>query len=168
MDKVYLWYFVSHIPITLLIDVQPLLPPDMIPQVLHGVNRLLTETLGDPFMIVGAGHSELVWFRSMLLCELILQLPFFFYAVWALWTDNPHRHLPFLVYGVHVSTTMIPVLGTLVRGEINRTCGERMLLASMYLPYLLVPLSMALISFTKCSRAISAATATLPSKRKTA
>ncbi|KAJ2078960.1 Transmembrane protein 97 [Coemansia sp. RSA 988] len=168
LDKLYLWYFVSHIPITLLIDVQPLLPPSMIPQMLLGLNRLLTDTLGDPFMIVGLGHPELVWFRSMLVCELALQLPFFFYAVWALWTDCPRRHLALLVYGVHVSTTMVPVLGTLVRGEINRTCGERMLLASIYLPYLLIPLSMALVSFTECSSALAVVPATIPSKRKTA
>ncbi|KAJ2803040.1 Transmembrane protein 97 [Coemansia guatemalensis] len=168
LDKLYLWYFVSHIPITLLIDVQPLMPPSMIPQALLGLNRLLTDTLGDPFMIVGPGHPELVWFRSMLACELVLQLPFFLYAVWALWTGCPRRHLPLLIYGVHVSTTMAPILGTLIRGEINRTCSERMLLVSIYLPYLLIPLSMALVSFSECSQALAAAQATSQSKRKTA
>ncbi|KAJ2803041.1 hypothetical protein H4R20_003045 [Coemansia guatemalensis] len=167
LDKLYLWYFVSHIPITLMFDVLPLLPSSMIPQTLLDMNSLVTDKLGDPLVVVGEGHPELVWFRSILVCEIFLQLPFFFYAVWALWTDCPRRHLPLLVYGVHVSTIMAPILGTLIRGEINRTCSERMLLVSIYLPYLLIPLSIVFVSFTECSRALTAAQATSSSKRKT-
>ncbi|KAJ1735140.1 hypothetical protein LPJ61_000703 [Coemansia biformis] len=159
LDVVYLAYFATHIPTTLLVDVLPLAPADAIPAPLLALNGFLTGALGDPFMVIGQARTDLTWFRSMLACELALQLPFFFYAVWALWTGCPRRHLPLLVYGTHVSTTMVPILGTLIRGAIDRTCRERWLLAAMYLPYLLLPLSMAVVSYRECSRALAAARA---------
>ncbi|KAJ2717197.1 Transmembrane protein 97 [Coemansia spiralis] len=163
LDAAFLAYFASHIPITLLVDVVPLLPENAIPAPLLALNGHLTGVLGDPFMVVGPARTDLTWFRSMLVCELVLQLPFFFYAVWALWTSSPRRHLPLLVYGVHVSTTMVPILGTLLRGAIDRTCRERALLAALYLPYLLIPLLLVATSYRQCARALAAAC----TKRKT-
>ncbi|KAJ2140100.1 Transmembrane protein 97 [Coemansia sp. RSA 678] len=152
LDTVFLGYFISHIPITIAVDVLPLLPTEIIPQPLLSLNRFLTTTIGDPFMVIDRTRTDLVWFRSLLTCELFVQLPFFFYAVWMLWTGSSRRHLWLLMYGVHVSTTMAPVLGMLMFGDINRSCDERMALGAMYLPYLLIPLAMAAVSFTECSR----------------
>ncbi|KAJ2471904.1 Transmembrane protein 97 [Coemansia sp. RSA 2322] len=127
---------------------------------LVSLNRVLTEKLGDPFMVIGpSARSDMTWFHSLLFCELVLQLPFFFYAAWALWTNSPRRHAPLLVYGVHVVTTMVPILGTLYGGNIDRPCGIRILLASIYLPYLLIPLSMAYASYTQCAGALLVARA---------
>ncbi|KAJ1742434.1 Transmembrane protein 97 [Coemansia sp. RSA 989] len=150
LDYVYLIYFATHIPITLAVDILPLLPTSIIPQPLLALNRFLTATLKDPFMGIGP-RSDLVWFRSLLACELFLQLPFFFYAVHALRKRLPQRFLPLLVYGVHVATTMAPVLGTLAFGDIGRSCMQRMMLGAMYVPYLLVPLIMAVDSFIQCT-----------------
>ncbi|KAJ1889108.1 Transmembrane protein 97 [Coemansia sp. IMI 209127] len=157
LDTVFLYYFVSHIPITICLDIQPLLPAGIIPRPLLALNDVLTRQLRDPFMVLGNdGHADLTWFRSLLACELVLQLPFFFYAVWALWVSSPRRHLPLLMYGTHVSTTMAPVLGMLLFGDIDRSCNERMLLASLYAPYLLVPLAIVCVSYSRCASAISA------------
>ncbi|KAJ2019195.1 Transmembrane protein 97 [Coemansia sp. S680] len=159
LDIVYFFYFVSHIPITLLIDVVPIFPIELIPNALISLNSLLTDVLGDPFMGIGSrARSDMTWFRSLLVCELVLQLPFFFYAVWALWTNCPRRHAPLLVYGVHVATTMVPVLGMLFRGNVDRSCNTRAMLAGIYMPYLLIPLAMAYESFKHCVSALSAST----------
>ncbi|KAJ2745214.1 Transmembrane protein 97 [Coemansia sp. BCRC 34301] len=158
LDVVYFAYFASHIPITLFIDTQPLVPIDYIPRALLYLNSILTNGLGDPFMVIGSrARSDMTWFRSLLVCELVLQLPFFFYAAWALWTNNPRRHAPLLVYGVHVATTMVPILGTLYRGDIDRPCTTRAMLAGIYLPYLLIPLAMAYESYTHCAAALLSA-----------
>ncbi|KAJ2492424.1 Transmembrane protein 97 [Coemansia sp. RSA 2050] len=158
MDIVYFVYFVSHIPITLLIDAQPLVPAGLVPKALLSLTGFLTDVLGDPFMVVGPrARSDMTWFRSLLASELLLQMPFFFYAAWALWTNCPRRHLPLLVYGVHVATTMIPILGTLYRGDIDRPCGTRAMLAGIYMPYLLIPLAIAYESYTHCAAVLSAA-----------
>ncbi|KAJ2548588.1 Transmembrane protein 97 [Coemansia sp. RSA 1933] len=157
LDTLFLVYFVSHIPITLSIDIQPLLPEGIVLRPLLALNEMLTQQLRDPFMVLGnKGHADLTWFRSFLVCELVLQLPFFFYAVWALWVSSPHRHLPLLVYGAHVCTTMAPILGMLIFGDIDRSCRERMVLFSMYVPYLLLPLAMVCVSYSRCASAISA------------
>ncbi|KAJ2775898.1 Transmembrane protein 97 [Coemansia nantahalensis] len=163
LDAVFLAYFASHIPITLLVDVVPLLPESAIPGPLRALNGFLTGVLRDPFMVVGRPRADLAWFRSFLVCELVFQLPFFFYAVWALWTGCPRRHLPLLVYGAHVSTTMVPILSMLLCGAIDRTCRERALLVAMYMPYLVIPLLIVAVSYPPCARALAAAHA----KRKT-
>ncbi|KAJ2784216.1 Transmembrane protein 97 [Coemansia javaensis] len=155
LDAMFAAYFATHIPITLLVDVVPLLPEHAIPRPLRALNAFLTGAVGDPFMVVGP-QPGLVWFRSLLAAELALQLPFFFYAVWALWTACPRRHLPLLVYGTHVATTMVPILASLLFGSIGRSAAERARLAAMYLPYLLIPVSMAVVSYGRCARALAA------------
>ncbi|KAJ2689442.1 Transmembrane protein 97 [Coemansia spiralis] len=159
MDIVYFIFFVSHIPITLLIDSQPILPVEWIPKPLLALTSFQTDVLGDPFMIVGPrARPDMTWFRSLLACELVLQMPFFFYAAWALWTNCPRRHAPLLIYGVHVATTMLPILSMLYRGNIDRPCSTRAMLAGIYMPYLLIPLAMAYESYTHCAAALSALT----------
>ncbi|KAJ2157016.1 Transmembrane protein 97 [Coemansia sp. RSA 552] len=165
MDTVFLGYFASHIPITLLVDLMPLLPAAAIPRPLLHLNQFLTGTLRDPLMVIEPRRPDLLWLHSFLVCELVLQVPFFFYAVWALWTANPRRHLPFLVYGAHVSTTVVPILATLLFGDIDRSASERLVLVGLYAPYLAIPLAITYTSFAACTRALSAAH---PLKAKTA
>ena len=48
----------------------------------------------------------------MVWAELCLQLPFFFVAVKALYDrDEAAFRIPFVIYGAHTATTMIPILG---------------------------------------------------------
>lgn len=154
IDTVFLLYFITHIPITLCVDVMPLLPLEWVPAPLMMLNQILSQQLADPFMVLRSSPSfgNLTWFHSLLVCELAVQLPFFFYATWALWHNSPHRHAPLLVYGVHVATTMAPILGTLAfDNNINRSSAQRLALAGLYLPYLLIPLAMAYVSYTRCT-----------------
>ena len=46
--------------------------------------------------------------------------------------DEAAFRIPFIVYGAHVATTMIPILGEMIGGSTR--------LALIYLPYLLFPL----------------------------
>ena len=72
----------------------------------------------------------------MVWAELCLQLPFFFVAVKALYDrDEAAFRIPFIVYGAHTATTMIPILGEILG---SATAPTR--LALIYLPYLLFPL----------------------------
>ncbi|KAJ1647318.1 Transmembrane protein 97 [Coemansia erecta] len=157
LDLIFFGYFVSHIPITLLVDVVPLLPLGLTPRLMLALNAFLTEQLSDPFMVINATRSGMTWFRSLLASEMLLQLPFFFYAAHALWNGCPTRHAPLLVYGAHVSTTMIPILATLALGDIDRSFSQRLVLAGLYLPYLLIPLAITAVSFCACLRALSPA-----------
>jgi steroid 5-alpha reductase family enzyme len=123
----YLLYFASHIPITLLIDAQAALDHRYFPECAQALLDWHIRINGDNLM--GAPPS---WFRSVVWAEICLQLPFFFVAVKALYDrDEAAFRIPFIVYGAHVATTMIPILGEI--------CGSTRL-ALIYLPYLLFPL----------------------------
>ena len=113
----FLGYFASHIPITMLIDAQA-----AIDHRLPGVRRIGTygqwrlSGLAHPRQRIGdISHGRPPrWFRSVVWAEICLQLPFFFVAVKALYDrDEAAFRIPFIIYGAHTATTMIPILGDL-------------------------------------------------------
>ncbi|KAJ1933555.1 Transmembrane protein 97, partial [Linderina macrospora] len=114
LDTIYTAYFASHIPITLAVDIMPLLPRTLVPAPLLMLNTFLTQTLRDPFMVIDDQRTDLAWFRSFLVCELVFQLPFFFYALQLLRDRSPSRHPWLVMYGAHVTTTMVPILASLL------------------------------------------------------
>lgn len=77
LDLIYFFYFASHIPVTLAIDFQVFCPPQWVPQVLKDALTFYTETYKDPFM---GSSTPVYWFLSFIVCELLVQLPFFFMA----------------------------------------------------------------------------------------
>lgn len=77
LDLVYFTYFVIHIFATLAIDSQLYYPPQLVPQILKDTLQFYLETYKDPFM---GSSIPLYWFSSFVLCELLVQLPFFFIA----------------------------------------------------------------------------------------
>ncbi|KAL1919839.1 uncharacterized protein VTP21DRAFT_1770 [Calcarisporiella thermophila] len=152
LDKLFLIYFVSHIPITMIMDLQALYPPHLVPSALKELSLWYIKTFRDPFMS-GVAEGGFYWFLSFLYCEAIYQLPFFFWATWAIWTDYPKRHLPLLVYGTHTSTTVIPVLFEVVFNPAhNLLFKEIAVLLSFYTPYLVIPLILAAVSYTRANR----------------
>ena len=100
---VFLVYFVTHIPITLMFDLQALLPVEWYPTVLREMVQSYAVGFGDPFMAL---RQPFPWFTSFIVCEvcgidlahfkispswipqLLFQLPIFFLAVWGLWNSG--------------------------------------------------------------------------------
>ena len=121
----FLGYFISHIPITLLVDSQGLFAP-YYPRVLTDVVGWYCTLFGDVLM-KNAPSTEYAWFSSLICCEILFQLPFFFVAIKFIRTtcSSPqNQHYPewfrmgCIVYGTHVSTTLVPIIATFV------TCQE--------------------------------------------
>uniref|UniRef100_A0A6I8PDS1 EXPERA domain-containing protein n=3 Tax=Ornithorhynchus anatinus TaxID=9258 RepID=A0A6I8PDS1_ORNAN len=71
-------YFLAHIPLTLLFDLQALLPPGTYPTQLTDLMKWYTETFKDPLML-----DPPSWFKSLLWCEVLFQLPLFPIAAYA-------------------------------------------------------------------------------------
>lgn len=67
---------------------------------------------GDPLMNhVAPGRPPFpAWFRALVLGELLLQVPFFFVAIYAFVRRRKWIRLPALAYGVHTATTLLPIL----------------------------------------------------------
>ena len=89
------------------------------------------------------------WMRSIILGEVFLQLPFFFYVLHGLLNPSKvdgkgmFRSLC-MVYGAHTSTTLIPILAchaTNPEAELMQKIG----VISIYLPYLIFPLWLVII-----------------------
>lgn len=142
-----LGFFSSHIVATLLIDVQALLPGSLVPKPLADMLQYHIDTFKDPLM---ANARELPWFQSLVCLELIFQLPFFVWAVSELSSSTSSSapgHVRYysdsfrcacIAYGAHTSTTMAPILTTLLTSTTN-TWSEKMALLGVYGPYLIFP-----------------------------
>ena len=78
LDLTYFIYVATHIPITIGLDCQALYPPNWIPKPLVALNNYYITEFKDPLI---SNASNLVWFKSFIYCEAILQLPFFFWAL---------------------------------------------------------------------------------------
>ena len=55
-----------------------------------------------------------VWFLSFVHCEFIFQLPFFFYACYALIFGSNGARIPCIIYASHVMTTLIPIMASYI------------------------------------------------------
>ncbi|XP_030296134.1 sigma intracellular receptor 2 [Sparus aurata] len=143
LEIIFFLYFASHIPITLFIDLQALLPGHVFPQPLRDLLKWYAAEFKDP-MMMDPPH----WFKSFIYCEAVLQMPFFPVAAYAFLKGGcKWIRTPAIVYSAHVATTLVPILGHILFYQFPvgphpgpQTLQERMLLVSIYAPYLLVPL----------------------------
>ena len=136
----FLAFFASHIPITLLVDGQAFLPRSIYPSAVTNVLDWYTTTFADNLM--RPPHYD-VWFSSVVACEILLQLPFFCYAVYALLdptkVDGGGKfRSACLIYGSHTATTLVPILATIALDP-ETEVKQRATLFGFYLPYLLFP-----------------------------
>lgn len=137
----FLFYFVTHIPITILFDMQPLLHGTYLnyPKALLQMNADFIRDFEDPFL----GKPPL-YFVCFTYCEIFLQLPFFFIAIWALLRGSNWIRIPMIIYGTHVATTCIPLLATFWMDNPGRPTKyiNRVILSVIYGFYFLVPFLM--------------------------
>ncbi|CAH1232884.1 TMEM97 [Branchiostoma lanceolatum] len=145
LEWVFFLYFASHIPITILFDSQALLPKELYPQALKDVMANYAHGAKDALMA-----DPPMWFKSFCWCEMTLQLPFFFVAAYAFFQGKCRWiRLPVIIYSTHTATTLIPILAQVFFNDFSdspvpgpTTFEERMTLATIYMPYLVIPLLM--------------------------
>ena len=138
----FLIFFVSHIPITILIDGQGAFR-SYYPQFLIDVVSWYCDLFGDVLMKDSSNNKNdndndsLVWFSSMICCEILFQLPFFIVAVKMMMMTTTHSsassassfekkvddvypewfRMSCIIYGSHVSTTLVPIISTFVMSQ---------------------------------------------------
>ncbi|XP_008300902.1 sigma intracellular receptor 2 [Stegastes partitus] len=172
LEIIFFFYFASHIPITLFIDLQALLPGHVYPQPLKDLLRWYAEDFRDP-MVLDPPH----WFKSFIFCEALLQTPFFPIAAYAFLKGScKWIRTPAIIYSTHVATTLIPILAHILFYQFPekphpgpRTQKERWMLVSIYAPYLVVPVLLLLtmlLSSTYSSPAKSRSTSSKSKKKK--
>jgi hypothetical protein len=151
-DALIVGYLGSHIPITILIDAQSVLPTSFYPQAVRDTLAWYVSWSHDVLMdpTPGAGGMP-PWFTAITLAEVLLQLPFFFFALLA-WRSRSSDLLPGLLtlrtatmaYGAHVATTLIPIFG--VFHSDARCADTKWILTAIYMPYFVVPLLMLVLA----------------------
>uniref|UniRef100_A0A8C7XB29 Transmembrane protein 97 n=1 Tax=Oryzias sinensis TaxID=183150 RepID=A0A8C7XB29_9TELE len=143
LELLFFLYFASHIPITLFIDLQALLPEHVYPQQLKDLLRWYADEFKDPMML-----DPPEWFKSFVFCEAVVQMPFFPIAAYAFLKGGCRWiRTPAIVYSTHVATTLLPILSHILFHQFPekphpgpQSQRERWLLVSIYAPYLLVPM----------------------------
>lgn len=144
----FLVFFVSHIPITLFMNGQTVLPEALFPDILRGILPFYAAQFNDTLMNTPFD----TWFQSFVVCEVLLQVPFFIYAVKALlnWQSTDGSgwfRTACLIYGSHAVTTLIPILAETIFNKVNTT-AEKCVLVGFYLPYLFFPAWLVYIAAT--------------------
>ncbi|RCH96345.1 Transmembrane protein 97, partial [Rhizopus stolonifer] len=138
---------------TLFIDFQAFCPPEYVPQVLVDLLNFYKNTYKDPLM----GSTEpMYWFLSFIAVEILIQLPFFFVACYGLLKDSKYIRLPLVVYGAHVSTTVLPTIVEVMLNPVHALDNkERWALFGFYFPYFILPLIMLIDSYIRIHQFIS-------------
>ncbi|NXP11593.1 SGMR2 protein, partial [Thinocorus orbignyianus] len=142
-ERLFALYFLSHILITLLIDLQPLLPDGIHPPALRELLQWYASSFRDPMML-----QPPAWFKAFMYCEAFLQLPFFPVAAYAFFKGRCRWiRTPAIIYSTHVATTLFAILAHILFHDFSgsqhlgpETQHQRLVLLSVYAPYLLIPL----------------------------
>ena len=132
-------FFATHIPATILMDSQALLPPSVVPSFARALLRFHCEQNADPLMA-----DPPVWFKSFILFELLFQLPFFFVGLRAFTRRENWIRIPGICYGAHTATTLIPILASILHAPEITSDAAWCKLFFIYLPYLVIPAWMTL------------------------
>src|SRR5210317_795776 len=102
-------------------------------------------------------HPPQTWFSSLVAIEVLFQLPFFFVAVYAILNSNgTNKKNTFIrgdglfrslciIYGSSTATTLIPIFSSILT-DADTTTGEKGVLLSFYLPYIVFPLWLVIIA----------------------
>jgi hypothetical protein len=147
LRTVFLGFFASHIFASVLIDSQAILPPAFVPSALRRLLSWYAQILNDPLM---TKPQEILWFRSLICCELLFQVPFFFVACYFLknssLTSYPETfRYACIAYGAHTATTMVPILATVATNQ-EASQLEKAVCLAVYLPYLIFPVWILLLA----------------------
>jgi hypothetical protein len=131
----------SHIPITLLVDGQAVLPASLYPPALRDLIAAYAAAFNDELMAPGGRPP---WFKAIVCVELTLQMAYFFYALraFAARENSMTFRRATIVYAAHVSTTLVPVLGTFLASGTFASEVQRWSLIGIYSPYLFMPLAL--------------------------
>ncbi|WFD38019.1 uncharacterized protein MJAP1_000967 [Malassezia japonica] len=130
VDLFYFVYFAFHLFASLCVDIQGLLPPAVVPEVLRNVLQDYLEQSADP-LIPNVWHPRYAWFRVSLLSEFVIQVPAFVIGMVALWNDDKRVYPLLAVYGLLGSFTTLQCIAMVTMGE------ERALLSSANLAFIL-------------------------------
>jgi hypothetical protein len=136
LDNIFLFYFLLHIPIAILIDSQAIVQDRkaVFPAFAVKLVDNYVRDFGD--FLVGTNP---VWFQSLVWAEQLVQLPFFIVAIYAFIKCRNWIRIPALIYGAHVVTVMIPIMAEILWAP-HLPTANKLKLVGVYGPWVILPL----------------------------
>ena len=129
---IFLVYFVTHIPITLSLDLQVILG-EYYPETFRNLASWYIATYNDQLLLL-----KPTWLKSFIWAELLFQTPFFFIATYGLLFKKNWIRIPSIIYGSHVATTVWAIIAEFAVST-TITDQEKLVLFSFYAPYFIIP-----------------------------
>eukprot|EP00884_Botryococcus_braunii_P018576 jgi/Botrbrau1/5401/Bobra.182_1s0005.1 len=136
-DLITVIFLVLHIPITIFIDSQSVVPSSWYPELPKQVINSYLSKFKDPLLVIPPEP----WFGSLVYLELTFQLPFFLLGIYGFAFGKKWIQKPAIVYGISTATTVVPCLAQIWLAPGPQA---RIPLTLFYLPYLLMPLAIAI------------------------
>ncbi|KAI6141748.1 transmembrane protein 6/97 [Pisolithus tinctorius] len=180
LDLLYFSFFLIHIPATLLLDCQALYPKWAVPSPIKALPIIYLSFSSDPLIagVFGYAPGDFAWFKLFLYLEAFFQLPIFVLGAFKLWQDSPSIYPLLIMYGASTATTVLPCLAlllstpttspaTVAAGIHSVTSFQRILLLSSYIPFLVIPLLIAVDMAFRLSKLVKVGTATEAKKKNT-
>jgi hypothetical protein len=153
LDLLYMTFLVLHIPPTLLLDAQAVLPSHYFPNGLKAFLANYIATSKDP-LLSNIQQPQFAWLRAYMVCELTVQMLVFVAGPLALYKGKLQASYPaelinvpdnrkfwpvLLLYAAHGATTTLACLANISAATYLDSKQYTLLMCS-YLPYLLVPI----------------------------
>jgi len=111
MRKVYIAYFATHVPATILIDSQAIVPEKYVPSFARQLLKFHIKQNDDFLML-----EQPMWLKSFIVCEVLVQLPMFYVLLRKLLRkEETNIRWMGVGYSSHVMTTMVPILTEIYR-----------------------------------------------------
>lgn len=139
MDTITRYFFLLHIPITLLVDLSPLYPDTRLFAVPHFIRNFYLSTFNDP--VLSGASDPGGWFKSLLLLEGVVQLPICVFVVVQYARKRQTSLSTRLIisgYSVQVATATWACIWESMAFT-HLSTSEKISQLGFYLPYLIVP-----------------------------
>ncbi|KAI0729956.1 transmembrane protein 6/97 [Fomitopsis betulina] len=159
LDLIYFSFFLMHTFATVVVDLQAIYPPHLVPAAMKGIIDYYLTAYNDPLIggVMGffgpAKAESFNWFRTFVIMEAWWQLPVFLLGMRGLYKDSRTIYVLLLTYAATAVTTTLPCLTTILAtpvtavastnpASVSVTSDQRFSLLTSYVPFLIVPLLM--------------------------
>ncbi|KIW19602.1 hypothetical protein PV08_00175 [Exophiala spinifera] len=130
LDMLYLVFFTIHIPIMLLVDLGPLWPSTLRPQISRTLHDHMAATYNDKFFA-----DPPAWFTWYLYIEALYHLPLSMWMMWAIPKDHVMLPLHLLLFGVETGITTLTCIADMGSWT-GYTTKQKNDLYGLYVPYI--------------------------------
>jgi hypothetical protein len=165
-DLIYRIFVITHVAPTLLMVLPLVIPPGYLPSWTRLPSKWYIDMSHDPLL---RGKSlPGGWFGGLCVCEVLLQLPYFLWALtipigttsleMTLTLGDQRLELPSLAYSVHTTTATFAVVCELFAfSESVVPKADLIRLASIYIPFQAITAMMAIDMYKRVRRRLSGA-----------